>query len=97
MTGYLSKTSKVSCRVCGLVLLRNNYKEHLKSKHTRENCNDLRPANQTTLSSLFTQGISGGTVTGKRRLENEVESHDSAISRSVVFDEDVVVTVSEWC
>ena len=85
MARYLSKTSKISCRV---VLLRNNYKVHLKSKHTRENCNDLRPANQTTLSSLFTQGISGGTVTGKRRVENEVGSHNSAISRSVVFGEE---------
>ena len=55
---------------CGLVLIRNNNKEHLKSKHTRENCNDQRSANQTTFSSLFTHAILGGTVTGKGRLEN---------------------------
>ena len=36
IAGYLSKTLKVSCTVCGLVLLRNNYKKHLKLIYKRK-------------------------------------------------------------
>lgn len=72
MASFFSKTLKVSCRAGRLLLLRNNYKEHLRLKHPDEDYNDLRTANQTTISSLFARGTLRGTV--KRSIETEVES-----------------------
>lgn len=76
MASFFSKTLKVSCRAGRLLLLRNNYKEHLRLKHPDEDYNDLRTANQTTISSLLARGTLRGTLRGtvKRSIETEVES-----------------------
>ena len=49
---YGKKTS-VKCRVCKKIRLLQNYKDHIKSQHENEDCNDLRSSSQTSLQSVF--------------------------------------------
>ena len=46
---YKSKKSTVTCRICGINILEQNYRNHVKLKHPADNNMDLRPAGQLKL------------------------------------------------
>ena len=49
---FKSKFERIDCRVCKKSMLQQNYKTHLRAKHPEENAQNIRSANQPTLSFL---------------------------------------------
>ena len=45
-----SHIAKVTCRVCGIIILQKNYERHLATKHISENSKDLKPKNVLNIS-----------------------------------------------
>ena len=63
-TSFLSETVMIKCRVsrCQMSLLRKNYKDHLRSKHPKENCLDLTPFGQAKISNFFSPQVQPAPV-----------------------------------
>ena len=68
---YKSESLMEKCRVCKTVLLRKNYKTHLKKIHPKEDPGDLSGWSQQKIFSIFAAG--GGSRDRKEVVEDKVE------------------------
>ena len=53
MAEFPSEKAKVSCRVCGKVMLSKNYTKHLTDFHKSENASNKRGKDQMSLVDFF--------------------------------------------
>ena len=65
------KRNKVKCRVCLTEVLLQNYRVHLQHHHPEEKPNDLRPACQSSIVSLFNRVED---QVGRKRARNDDET-----------------------
>lgn len=79
------KETHVKCRICKKELLLQNYKEHIRTQHVDEDCNDLRSLSQESLKSIFTQPLLSKTK--KQKLE-KIEVRDDTIEEGNSVDGD---------
>ena len=77
------KWNKVKCRVCLSEVLLQNYRVHLQHHHPAEKTNDLRPACQSSIVSLFKQVED---QVGRKRARNDDETIESSCTDDLNFD-----------
>jgi hypothetical protein len=69
-----AKRNKVKCRVCLTEVLLQNYRVHIQRQHPEEKPNDLRPACQSSIVSLFNR-VDGPV--GRKRARNDEENNEA--------------------
>ena len=98
MAEFPSEKAKVSCRVCGKVMLSKNYTKHLKDFHKSENASNKRGKDQMSLVDFFSSN-DGPSPSRRNKTTSEHNVHDddppskkksdSTVIRDVVLESEM--------
>ena len=75
MAEFPSEKAKVSCRVCGKVMLSKNYTKHLTDFHKSENASNKRGKDQMSLVDFFSSN-DGPSPSRRNKITSEHNVRD---------------------